>query len=154
MTTNDTNDFESLVVKSWGDAVGIASSHIERYRSQLFESLQSLNPEVRSAAIAALNEGNVTSAHDIVLSLIDDTDEWVRHEVAEYLLQFAVSSDAEILLARIERYPDLRFVLSKVLCRLTGRDDGIIDDEDPPEKVERELGEWRDFLIKGGYIKG
>ena len=153
MNTNETIDFESLVVKSWGHAVAIASTYIERYRPQLVDSLKSLNPEVRSAAVAALNEGNVASAHDAVLSLTDDTDEWVRHEVVEYLLDFAVPSDAKIILARVEQYPDLCFLLSDVLRRLTGRDDGIIDDEDPPEKVKKELREWRDFLIRGGYIK-
>ena len=145
--------FRELVKKSWSKAVAAASSHIDHYRPELIEALESEDPEVRSAAVASLNEGNDAASHDDVIKLMKDPDSSVRHEVAEYLQDFALASDAKQILETMESNPSLLNLLSNALKHITGREDGLMDEEDPPKQTKKELSQWRVYLQEKGIIK-
>lgn len=149
--TNDKENFETLVNKSWSMAVSIASAHIEEYRPQIIKALQSTNPEVRSAAVTSLLEANSAAEHDDVIALVDDPDEVVREEVSEYLAEFAKPCDIKILLHHIEHEPNTRMHMSMALQKITGRERGTMYDDDPVEHVSTELSKWRQYLVANGY---
>ena len=138
--------FEKLVTKSWSNAVEKVSANLSHYRTEVFNALHSKNPEVRSAAVAVLNEANVADAHDDIISLINDSDKSVRCEVGEYLLDYSVISDVDLILESIFKWPDYRFPLSKALCNLTGRETGIIDEDSSIDEVENELKDWKEYI--------
>ena len=142
------NAFEAWVHESWTDAVMRAAKDLAACRPHLMTALRSPHPNVRSAAVTALNEGNAADAHDEVVALIDDPDGWVRQEVAEYLQDFAEPSDVEMMLDRIARVPDLRFLLTDALCRLTGRKEGVLLNDASPTEVEDVLADWRTFFAQ------
>jgi len=128
--------FSNLVKKSWSKAVLIASNNFERYRPELLKALNSYDTEERAAAVASFNESNDADAHDYILPLLDDPDQMVRTEAAEYLKEFGIREDVSILLDRIERNQSLRFLLTCSLQSITGRKSGLIDENDPPETRE------------------
>ncbi len=144
--------FEQLVKKSWSGAVSTASGNLEYYRPQILEALASDIPDERSAAVAALREGNDAESHDDVMKLLKDPDYMVRMEVAEYLADLGTPRDIPKILGRIEQHTDLRFLLSRALQSITGREEGLIDEEDEPEDAERAIGEWKQYLGENGYL--
>jgi hypothetical protein len=77
--------FSQLVGESWEKAVGYASGYIEHYKDELLIALTSNNPEERSAAVTSFNEAGDSGVHDLIITLIDDPDQWVRHEVLALL---------------------------------------------------------------------
>jgi HEAT repeat protein len=95
--------FERRVESGWELAVAEAAYRFSQVRPSVISSLGSPSPEVRSAAVAALNEANDVSAHDLVVKLANDPDDEVRGEVVEYLAEFCTKSDAAVLLAFIRR---------------------------------------------------
>ncbi|MFC1591952.1 HEAT repeat domain-containing protein [Thermodesulfobacteriota bacterium] len=143
--------FTQLVKKSWSSAVSTAAKNLSSYRPQIIEALRSSIPDERSAAVAALNEGNDAAAHDAVIQLIDDPDELVRIEVAEYLEDLGAEDDVVLLLERVEKYPALRMLLTRALQSITGREDGLITEDDPPEKVAADMEGWRTYLADKGF---
>jgi hypothetical protein len=146
------SEFPAMVKESWARAVASASVDLARFRPVLIEGLRSKDAEVRSAAVAALFEGDDDESHDAIIPLIDDPDPKVRHEVVGYLTEYAVETDAETLFSALTAHPDLSFLLSMALMQATGRVDGVMQDEDAPEDRDRELRLWREYLAARGLL--
>lgn len=144
--------FSSLVAESWSKAVSYASNNLEYYRNELIESLTSTISEERSAAVTSFNEANDAKVHDQIIKLIDDHDETVRGEVLEYLEDFGKIEDVKLIFDRIHDDLGEIYLKTSVLSKLTGREDGIIFDDHPKPKIEKEITAWREYLEVNGYI--
>ena len=144
--------FEQLVSQSWSSAVSTAADNLDYYRPQIMEALASDVSDERSAAVAALREGNDADSHDAVAQLLTDPDYLVRREAAEYLEDLGTPRDAALLLDQIRQQPDLRLLLSRALQSITGRDAGLIDEEAAPDEAEKEITAWKDYLTDNGYL--
>ncbi len=144
--------FAKLVEESWSKAVAYASNNFAHYRGELIKSLNSTNPEVRSAAVTSFNEANDSTVHDLVIKLIDDKDSGVRQEVLEYLEDFGKKEDILMIFDRI--YEDIEHIYNKtaILQNLTGKDNGTILDDDPKEDIEKEIKAWEKYLTLNNYI--
>jgi HEAT repeat protein len=138
----DHDSFTTAVAASWSRAVFEASHAIDAYRTELLLALTSADARVRSAAVAAFNEANDCRSHDAVVALIDDVDPVVRHEVAEYLEEFATQDDFPRLLKHLSERPTL-FSVTTALCRLTGWADGLLNGDESDEVVSETVGRWR-----------
>ncbi len=137
---------------SWSAAVSIASNEISHYRPQLFESLKSKDPEIRSAAVTAFNEADDKTAHDHVLKLIDDPDDGVRMEVIEYLWDLGEDADIPIIFERLQIDKQFVSMLSMAISNITGNIHCIISDENAPEVIEKGITELQTYLSENGYI--
>jgi HEAT repeat protein len=137
-----TDDFASLVARNWSQAVAHASHGITAFRAQLLAALSSPDGEVRSAAVAALNEADDRDSRDAVLALIDDPFPAVRHEVFEYLSEFATVDDVNALVDRLDD-DHVRFHVTRALCRLTGWSDGLLNGDEPDDVVRDTIDQWR-----------
>lgn len=146
-----TQTFADLVSSNWTLAVQEASSEFVRWKHDLLASLNSANPEVRSAAIAALNEANFAEAHDAVASLAKDENPHVRDEVFEYLLDFGRPEDARLLLAILKNQEHL-FVVSEILNRLCNRTGPVLDEDDNEEEIRANTMVWENILRERGYV--
>lgn len=144
--------FKNLVSENWSKAVSHASNNLEYYRKELIESLDSENPDERSAAVTSFNEADDTSVHDLITNLIDDRDHFVRQEVYEYLHDLGNTDDIKPLFERINKDLDLIDYNTATLQRLTGRDKGLLSGDDPKEKIEKEISDWEIYLNSNNYI--
>jgi hypothetical protein len=130
----------------------MASGYIEHYKDELLIALTSNNPEERSAAVTSFNEAGDSGVHDLIITLIDDPDQWVRHEVLEYLIDFGRKEDVKIIFDRIEEDLDLIFEKTQILRNITGRDEGVLLDDDPQEVIDREIKSWKHYLGSNKYL--
>ena len=144
-------EFFDLVIQNWSDAVFKASANIEHFEKSIVASLNSSNSEVRSAAVAALNEANMASAHDMVVNLIGDADEHVRDEVLEYLKDFAIQSDAPLIFEKLKIGENV-FMASLALHRLCPGGGETIDEEDSAAYKSEQIEHWRNSLQNQGLL--
>jgi len=127
MGTGD-NSFSHFVASDWASAVREAAAKFAEWEANVMDSLNSANPEVRSAAIATLNEAGCAAAHDSVVRLLKDENPEVRAEALEYLFDFARPEDAPVLLALL-REKDHLFLASEALNRLCGGVGPVLDSD-------------------------
>ena len=142
--TSDNVSFELMVERSWSLAVFEAAYRFEELKPTVLAALSSPNGEVRSAAVAVLNEANDQTAHDQVVALIRDQDQWVRHEVLEYLNDFAVEEDAELILGFLKEREHL-FLASRALERLYPQGP-LIDEEADVVSQEADISMWEAII--------
>jgi HEAT repeat protein len=135
-------DFSTLVRENWSRAVMRASHDLRAYRPHLLAGLTSTDPEVRSAAVAALFEADAADAHDNILVLLDDPVASVRRHVAEYFGEFAGNGDVPLLLTRLDDEP-ARFHLTRALCRLTGWSGGLLVGDEAEDVTQTVIARWR-----------
>ena len=138
------DSFESLVESSWSSAVFEAAHRFRDLRPSVLAALASPSCEVRSAAVAALNEANDKSAHDQVALLLTDPDHRVRGEVLEYMVEFAVERDAKALL-KILKERQQPFLASSALKRLYPHGPEIHED-DSTASQEANISKWEVIL--------
>ena len=144
-------NFSELVDENWGNAVFKASYEIDKYIADVRGSLKSANAEIRSAAIAVLNEANISEAHDEIVKLIDDENPRVVEEVLEYLNDFCLPSDVK-LLANLLRTKKHLFLVSHALNSLLKDSGPSIDEEDPENMIQADINKWMEILRQHGYI--
>jgi len=144
-------NFSELVDENWSNAVFKASDEIEKYITDVRGCLKSTNAEIRSAAIAVLNEANISEAHDEIVKLIDDENPRVVEEVLEYLNDFCLPSDAK-LLANLLRSKKHLFLASHALNSLVKDSGPSIDEEDPETIIQADINKWMEILRQHGYI--
>lgn len=142
--------FESMVVESWSKAVFEGAHRFSEAREHIVCALRSENGEVRSAAVATLNEANDIESHDLVVRLANDEDLHVREEVLEYIEQFPKAADANFLLEKL-RLRENVFIVSSALNRLCGGVGPIIGDDESEDVVIKRQGEWEQILKEHGY---
>ena len=147
----DNGTFARLVASSWSTAVSEASAGFVEWKSDVFNSLHSMSPEVRSAAIATLNEANCEEAHDKVINLARDKDHDVRGKVYEYLYDFVRPEDAPLLLSAI-KVRDHIFLVSTALNRLCDDAGPTLDDEDTEAENKANTLKWEQILRERGYV--
>ena len=143
--------FSELVEKNWSNAVFKASYDIDKYISDVKNSLKSDNAEIRSAAIAVLNEANISEAHDQIVNLIYDENYQVVEEVLEYLIDYCLPSDVNVLVEILKKKEHL-FSVSSALNKIYQNRGPIIDEEGPATKIDEEISEWLEILRNDGYI--
>ena len=136
--------FESMVHDSWSLAVFEAVHWFNEFRPSILAALTSPNGEVRSAAVAALNEANDQNAHDQVFALLADPDHLVRDEVLEYLVEFAVEADVQALFNILKEKQQL-FLASSALKRLYPQGPVIYED-DSASSQEADISKWEVIL--------
>ena len=136
--------FESLVENSWSLAVFEAAHRFREFRQSVLAALASPNSEVRSAAVAVLNEANDRSAHDQIASLLTDPDSGVRGEVLEYLVEFSVEKDARALVNILKEKQQL-FLVSSALKRLYPQGPEMHED-DSASSQDANISEWEAIL--------
>ena len=145
-------NFESLVVTNWSQAVFAASRDLATFRPQLLAALGSSDPEVRSAAIAALYEGDDRDAHDAVVALLDDPAEGVRHEALEYLSQFATTADVPRLFALLAHSSAADFDVTTALRCGSGVAGDVLTGDEAPDERSRAVDHWRGLLESRGLL--
>ena len=143
--------FERLVAEEWSRAVMAATHRFGEVREQVVCALGSADPQVRSAAIATLNEADDAAAHDLVAALADDCDAHVRGEVLEYLEQFPTEADVPLLLGNLKARNHL-FLTSSALARLCGTNGPLIDDEELESGAASSIAEWERILRVRGLV--
>jgi HEAT repeat protein len=145
-------DFESRVLANWSQAVFAASRDLPAFRTQLLSALASAEPEVRSAAVAALYEADDRDAHDAVFGLVDDPEEVVRHEVLEYLSQFAAAEDAPKLFELLASSAEDVLGVTTALRRAMGVEAGLLTGEESPDVKSRVIAHWQALLEDRGLL--
>lgn len=146
------SDFETLVAENWSQAVFAASREIATFRPQLLTALGSIDPEVRSAAVAALYEGDDRDAHDAVVALLEDPAAVVRDEVLEYMGQFATTADIPRLFDVLTRRAGDEFGLTTALRCASGMDGEVLTGEEQREERARVVERWRALLEGNGLL--
>ncbi|MEK8034443.1 HEAT repeat domain-containing protein [Ideonella sp. DXS29W] len=136
--------FESAVAESWSQAVMAASVRYAEVRDQVVKALKSANPEVRSAAIATVNEANDKLAHDLVVRLANDPDTQVREEVMEYIEEFPQESDVGILLGSLKAGESL-YLASSALRKILGNVGPLLDDEEADTRANA-VAAWEEAV--------
>jgi len=144
------NWFEDLAIEDWSKAVFEGAHRFTEARELVLNALNSSNGEVRSAAVATLNEANHIASHDSVVALAHDTDPQVREEVLEYIEQFPASADAALLIEKLKS-KDHVFLASSALQKLCRGDGPLIEGDETPEVMEQQLSEWKEVLRQHGY---
>ena len=144
------NWFESRVVEDWSHAVREATHRFTDVRVEVIAALGSDNADVRSAAIATLNESDDESAHDLVVALANDSHTHVQEEVLEYIEQFPKESDAVILLDKLKAGKHL-FLASYALRKLCEGDGPLILDEEYGNHA-KSVSAWEGLLHARGLV--
>jgi len=144
------SSFERLVARGWAFAVMEAAHRFVEMRLLVIEALRSTNPEVRSAAVAVLNEANDAEAHDLVVALAQDPDGHVREEVLEYIEQFPRETDAALLLAKLSA-GESPFLVSAALVKLFGNTGPLISGEEG-DALPEQVRIWEKFLRAKGHV--
>ena len=144
-------EFEFRVGSNWSAAVCWALAEYPRSRADLVRCLSSDDPEVRSAAVAALNEADDASAHDEVLALIEDSNHEVQCEDLEYLKDMGRPSDAAQIFAFLERGQHL-FVASLALRSVIDDCGPTVDEEESAIEQAHFIRQWRGFLESRGLL--
>ena len=147
----DVNKFAKLALENWSGAVFEATAHFTELKEDIVASLAAEQSQVRSAAVAALNEANCAEMHDKVVALAGDSDDHVREEVIEYLHYFATPRDARLLLDLIQN-DDLVFLATQALNRLCDGEGMLIDDDDEEEYRLVQVQRWEKILRGRGYV--
>jgi HEAT repeat protein len=127
-----------------------ATHRFAEMRAHIIASLASADPEVRSAAVATLNEANDEAAHDLVVALISDPDVHVQEEVLEYIEQFPRQADAALLL-EVLRSRRNAFLASSALRRICGDEGPLVADEEINDEVAS-IAEWERILRGRGLV--
>jgi hypothetical protein len=71
----------------------------------------------------------------------------VREEAAEYLNEFVGDGDVPQLVARLED-ENMRFHLTKALCRLTGWFEGLLVGDEVEEVTRTVIAHWRQLCAQ------
>ena len=141
--------FEELVRENWTLAGMRACHEFSRYESSVMESLNSPDPEVRSAAIATLIDAEQAAARESVLPLLDDPARLVREEALEYLCDHALPEDGPKLYSLFKTDLDI-FMISRALCMALGDKGPLLDSDDPEVTQEAGIRQWKEILENAG----
>jgi HEAT repeat protein len=133
------------VAANWSLAVAEAAHLFPESRDALYEALHVADPEVRAAAVAALNEANDSHAHDRVAQLLMDPNESVRSEALEYIEQFPQLTDAPVLLDGLLDQ-EACFMSSLALARLTGESGPTVAPDSELSDRQSAAARWREII--------
>ncbi|MEI2779780.1 MAG: HEAT repeat domain-containing protein [Candidatus Competibacter sp.] len=137
--------FEKMVERGWSEAVRSAVEDYALMKQSVISALTSSHPDTRSAAVAVFIEAGDKNVHDIVAALLDDPSSQVRDEAMEYLMDHALPEDAPRLIA-IMRNGGNPFLATMALCRSTGKEGDIVDDDIPGPERMRAIERWENLV--------
>jgi|GEM_PF-3939858 len=147
------NRFAKLVGENWLHAVMRAAHEIDDIRPDVLAALCSTDAEVRSVAVAALNESNDALAHDDIAAMLDDQNENVRDEVLEYLQEFSQPKDASRLYERIGKPGYDCFLVTRALARIVDFPDGLLNEDVDAERMDTTKAAWKRVLFDAELLR-
>ena len=141
------SEYERMVVENWSNAVRVASHAFDTWEAQVVSALRSESDEIRSAAVATINEADSAKHRRAILELCADSSTLVLGEVLEYLGEFGEIADSPKILHMSELGASA-FDVTYALSKLIPDGPGTVDDEDSDERILEMLADWKTEISK------